>query len=63
MLENTENDEDDTDDTCRYRVMTTLTVDERAKLEHLAKRDGRSMSSYLRHILREDIDANGLTNI
>ena len=60
MLENTENDEDDT---CRYRVMTTLTVDERAKLEHLAKRDGRSMSSYLRHILRENIDANRLTNI
>ena len=61
MIENTENDEDDTDENDkRYRVVTTLTVDERVKLEALAKRDGRSMSSYLRHILREDLQANGL---
>ena len=52
---------DNTDD--KYRMVTTLTVKEQVALEALAKRDGRSMSSYLRHILREDIDANGLTNI
>lgn len=47
-------DEDD----LRYRVVTLLTVKERAVLEKLAWKSGRSMSGYLRYLLNEDIESN-----
>ena len=56
MTENTENDENDDTDKCR--VVTSVTEKERLQLKILAKHDGRSMSSYLRYILRKEIEAN-----
>lgn len=47
-------DEDD----LRYRVVTLLTLKERAVLERLAWKSGRSMSGYLRYLLNEDIESN-----
>jgi hypothetical protein len=40
----------------KYRVVTLLSADERAALEKLAWRSGRSMSGYLRYLLNEDIE-------
>jgi len=53
MAENKDND--DADD--KYRVVTTITEKERLQLKYLAKRDGRSMSAYLRSLLLQEIEA------
>lgn len=41
-----------------YRVITTLTLEEKAALKLLALNSQRSMSGYLRYMLIREIDAN-----
>lgn len=42
----------------RYRVVTTLTKSEKTWLRHLARKSGRSMASFLRYLLIEEIRLN-----
>ena len=42
----------------RVRVVTLLTEKEKAALETLAWRSGRSMSGYIRHLVVEEIICN-----
>lgn len=42
----------------RIRVVTMLTLNERKWLKHLAQKSGRSMASFLRYLLLEEIRLN-----
>lgn len=40
----------------KYRVAVFLTIGEKKALKQLARRDGRSMASYMRFLLMSDIE-------
>ena len=42
----------------RYRIVTVLTAKEKAWLERLAWKSGRSMSGYIRYLIVQEIEAN-----
>jgi predicted DNA-binding protein len=42
----------------KYRVVTSLKLQERVRLEELAWESGRSMSGYIRYLVNEDIERN-----
>lgn len=43
----------------RQRVCTLLTQDEKDDLQILAWKSGRSVSGYIRHLIVQEIEANG----
>lgn len=51
MVKNKNNDD-------KYRVVTILNKVEKAWLQRLAWKSGRSMAGYLRYLLTEEIEAN-----
>jgi len=42
----------------KIRVVTLLTEEEKAELEYLAWKSGRSMSGYIRYLVNMDIERN-----
>lgn len=46
------------DDESKYRVVTLLMAEEKEALQELAWKSGRSMSGYIRYLVREAIEAN-----
>jgi hypothetical protein len=42
----------------RYRIVTVLTAKEKAWLQRLAWKNGRSMSGYIRYLIVQEIEAN-----